>query len=157
MFTLFKQKKIKDANDFEWTKQARFYWMHDDDRAQICVADVPFWYCNEYLGVKERLVITPLTDRCYITLTQALRLVMGGAPANDDLTPDVAAVVAMAARMCRPPPPEEEPAEGAKRDDVQARSLWRGKRVNQKKLLPCQRRGRSLHLCPSLAPLHCCP
>jgi dynein heavy chain len=77
---------ISDKAAFEWVKQLRYYWYtaEGDELEQMwckCVATV-FPYGYEYLGNTGRLVITPLTDKCYMTLMGALQLNLGGAPAG---------------------------------------------------------------------------
>jgi dynein heavy chain len=74
-------KRCRDANSFEWTRQLRFYWT-ERMCCELRIADTEMVYCDELLATRERLVITPLTDRCYVALTQALALHLGGAPAG---------------------------------------------------------------------------
>lgn len=67
---------------FLWQQQLRFYWMPSTLDTEIRICDFRTKYFYEWIGNTGRLVITPLTDRCYVTLTMGLRLFLGGAPAG---------------------------------------------------------------------------
>ena len=79
-------QRVQDDKSFAWLSQMRFYLdlttsiPSPMDRLAIKMADANFPYGWEYLGVPDKLVQTPLTDRVYLTLTQALDNQLGGAP-----------------------------------------------------------------------------
>uniref|UniRef100_A0A803SSP5 Dynein axonemal heavy chain 17 n=1 Tax=Anolis carolinensis TaxID=28377 RepID=A0A803SSP5_ANOCA len=75
-------QKVDNAQVFLWLSQLRHRWADEEKHCYANICDAQFLYSYEYLGNTPRLVITPLTDRCYITLTQSLHLTMSGAPAG---------------------------------------------------------------------------
>jgi len=96
------KEKVTTKDAFQWQSMLKCYWLVEEDEAQMQIADARLWYGYEYLGNGPRLVVTPLTDRIYVTATQALHLCMGCAPAGPagtgktESTKDLANAVAKA-------------------------------------------------------------
>ena len=79
---------VHTVSDFGWASQLRYYYRNGGESARTArpasvncrMINAQRMYANEYLGNSMRLVITPLTDRCYRTLMGAIHLNFGGAP-----------------------------------------------------------------------------
>jgi dynein heavy chain len=78
----FVRDSVLDEREFAWESQLRFYWDRAADDVLIRQCSGQFLFGYEYQGLNGRLVITPLTDRCYMTCTQALHYRLGCAPAG---------------------------------------------------------------------------
>jgi dynein heavy chain len=81
---MYNTKTIR-RNHFDWLSQLRFTLKEPDANDQHYFVTIEqmnseFDYGYEYQGNQPRLVITPLTDRAYMTLTNALSMYRGGAP-----------------------------------------------------------------------------
>lgn len=77
------QKKVSTILDFNWVKQLRYYYDEEAPFAAVIKqVQASLNYGGEYMGATSRLVITPLTDKCWITITGALHIKLGANPAG---------------------------------------------------------------------------
>ncbi|ESS30654.1 ATPase family associated with various cellular activities (AAA) domain-containing protein [Toxoplasma gondii VEG] len=66
--------RAESCTHFTWTQQLRHYWDGEQDACVVEQMEARFDYGNEFLGAPTRLVVTPLTDRCWLTITSCLKL-----------------------------------------------------------------------------------
>ena len=93
---------VRSTDDWAWQKQIKPY-LRPSGRAEVVMYNAAFDYTYEYQGNAPKLVHTPLTDKCYLTLTQAMKNGFGGnpyGPAGTGKTESVKALSALYGRMC---------------------------------------------------------
>lgn len=65
------ENKNSNLDDFEWMAQLKYYWIDKEILMKILNATISYGY--EYLGNFQKVVMTPLTERCYRTILLAFQ------------------------------------------------------------------------------------
>ena len=94
----------QDTTHYLWLLQMRYVYTPEGEfteRLRIRMANADLAYGFEYLGVAERLVRTPLTDRCFLTCTQAMAQRLGGSPYGPAGTGKTESVKALGVQLGR--------------------------------------------------------
>ncbi|RYG97301.1 hypothetical protein EON65_53085 [archaeon] len=91
------RKGTRKLTDWQWSKQLRYYFVKG--HALVRMHDAEFEYTYEYQGNAPKLVHTPLTDRCYLTLTQGMKMGFGGNPYGTGKTESVKALASCLGRQ----------------------------------------------------------
>jgi len=68
-----------DTNDWMWYKQLKYH-IDKQQVSKVGMCDAFFDYTYEYQGNASKLVHTPLTDKCYLTLVLGMKMGYGGNP-----------------------------------------------------------------------------
>lgn len=83
LIELLHQRDLISSPETSWNLQQLFYFDSQKDilsSVTIKQANAEFTYGYEYIGIPEKLAYTPLIDRCFLTMTQALDQKLGGSP-----------------------------------------------------------------------------
>ncbi len=76
------QRRVASPADFDWLRRVRYSYNSNAEELVVSIADMHVHYSWEYVGLQERLVCSPATERCFIALSQAVGLAHGCAVAG---------------------------------------------------------------------------
>ena len=98
--TTLQKQSVSTTTDWHWHRQLKFT-LGPDHLCQVSMCDALFKYTYEYQGNAPKLVHTPLTDKCYLTLTQGMMMGYGGNPYGPAGTGKTESVKALGQAMGR--------------------------------------------------------
>ena len=101
MVDQLQQAQSTSIQDWHWQRQLRFYMRKETSIALGRMVDAECEYTYEYLGNQAKLVHTPLTDKCYLTLMLGMQMGLGGNPYGPAGTGKTESVKALGGLMGR--------------------------------------------------------